>query len=178
MKTITKRKVIFTITGLFLVTGLFSLTGEALAERVDLSWLPSSLQTFMGQIIALNPAGEGEVLRYYDLLIKKTDNGDDPASYRSGDIVAARPHGHEWSHSERQNFWIVKMYITETQMKELTSPKRERVVRDESDRELSDPDEVQFETVMRRKYRIPPQALEQLKEGKLIRQNYAKEKSN
>lgn len=175
-----KRKLIFTLIALIISTALFSLTGTALAERVDFSWLPSPLQTFMGEIIALNPAGPGESPRYYDLLIKKVDTGTGPSAYRAGDIVTAREHGHEWSHNEKANFWIVKMYLTETQVEELTSSEMEPVPQDEleEDMVLEDMDEVDvMRTKARRKYRIPPEAVESLKEGKLIRRTYAEEKS-
>ena len=171
-----KRKIIYALAILITLTTLFSFTGAALAERVDFSRLPSPLQTFMGQIIALNPAGPGETTRYYDLLIKKVDTGSGAGAYRAGDIVVARPHGHEWSYNEKNNFWIVKMYLTETQAQALTESEMERIPEDE----LEEGMEVEMDmmrTKARRKYRVPPEAVEDLREGKLIRKNLAVEKT-
>ena len=168
-----KKKVVLTLGGIMIVLTLFSFTGNALAERIDFSMLPHAVQAFMGKIIALNPAGPGESPRYYDVLVKKQDTGSGSGAYRAGDVVAVRPYGHEWSHNEKNSFWIVKMYLTETQIQALTAPKEEPV----PEEELED-DEYQemMRMISRRELYIPPEVIEQLKAGGIMPKNVLRER--
>lgn len=173
-----KKKLIISLSGLVVVLLTFSLTGSALAERIDFSELPSPVQGFIGQVIALNPANFGEAPKYYDLLVKKVQTGSGKGAYQPGDIVTAKPYGHKWSSTEKQNFWIVKMYLTETQVQELTSPKQRPLSPEElKERGIDEGEaEEEMETVARRKYHIPPEAIEQLKEGGIIKKDFIKER--
>ncbi len=60
----------------------------------------------------------------YELLIKKTQTGEGKGAYEPGDIIMIKEQGYNWSSSERQNFSIVKMELTENQLEQLTKPKQ------------------------------------------------------
>ncbi|MFA5039464.1 MAG: DUF2341 domain-containing protein [Candidatus Omnitrophota bacterium] len=66
----------------------------------------------------------------YELLIKIGDtkianaDTDKRAAYKEGDIVMIRPAGHPWGAQEREQFVIIKAYLTEREADELMSPKR------------------------------------------------------
>ncbi|MGM0482367.1 MAG: hypothetical protein ACQEP6_00680 [Patescibacteria group bacterium] len=172
-----KKKIIYSSLAVLVILVAFSITGTALGERIDFSELPGPMQAFMGEVIALNPAGPGEAPRYYDLLIKKVKTGSGSGAYRAGDIVTAREYGSKWSSAEKNNFWIVKMYLTEAQVQELLSPQTEPIPEEEKkemDEEFLDEEEERM--TARRKYYIPPEALEQLKEGGMISKGYVKER--
>lgn len=154
---------------LILGLGTLSLAGPALGERISFDKLPPSLQAFVGQVIALNPAGPGEAPQYYDVLIKKTQTGSGSGAYKAGDIVTVRKTPAHWSSAERNNFWIVKMYLTPEQAQSLTEPLKKQV----DSNKKGAPEE---EMVSRRKHYIPPQAIKQLQEGEILPQGELQER--
>jgi len=65
----------------------------------------------------------------YDLLIKIGNNyNPDPeedarASYKNGDIITVRPHGFNWSKTERNSYLILQVYLKKKEADILMSPK-------------------------------------------------------
>ncbi|MCP4649725.1 MAG: DUF2341 domain-containing protein [PVC group bacterium] len=77
----------------------------------------------------LMQAGERSGARSYDLLIKVGDNSHrdpkkDANAYKDGDIVVVKPTGHTWGASEKKEFLIVQVQLTESEAKTLTRPKQ------------------------------------------------------
>ncbi|MCK9555385.1 DUF2341 domain-containing protein [bacterium] len=74
--------------------------------------------------------GERPGTRLYDLLIKVGDNvsadsGEDAvASFKNGDIVIVRPAGHKWGAQEKRKFLIVRVYLTDEEVKDITQEKK------------------------------------------------------
>lgn len=165
-----KKKLITTTIIIFIALGTLSFTGTALGERISFEKLPQGVQKFIGGVIALNPAGPGEAPQYYDLLIKKTTTGEGKGAYQAGDIIAARPTTAKWSKSERQNFWIVKMYLAPSQAKELVKPKTKPTESEQP------PEEQEPETLKRRKYYIPVENLEKVENEELVKKEIIRSK--
>jgi len=89
--------------------------------------------------------------KLYELLMKKYDTTvregeDDSGAYKRGDIVMIKPKGHLWGVSERRNFVIVEVYLTEQEREDLMKPET-KLVRSEDGKPV-------FETVRRRKHRL------------------------
>lgn len=74
--------------------------------------------------------GERPGTRLYDLLIKVGDsvsadsNEDAVASFKNGDIVIVRPAGHKWGAQEKKKFLIVRVYLTDEEVKDITQEKK------------------------------------------------------
>jgi len=89
--------------------------------------------------------------KLYEVLMKKqdtvvTEGEDDSGAYRKGDIVMIKPKGHLWGASERRNFVIVEVYLTEQEREDFMKPET-KLVRSEDGQPA-------FETVRRRKHRL------------------------
>jgi len=89
--------------------------------------------------------------KLYELLMKKHDTAvkegeDDSGTYKRGDIVIIKPKGHLWGASEKRNFVIVEVYLTEREKEDFMKPETE-LVRSEDGKPV-------FETVKRRKHRL------------------------
>jgi len=75
-------------------------------------------------------AGKRPGTTLYDVLIKLGDNHsldseeDARACYKHGDIVVVRPAGHLWGAEERKRFLIIQVYLTGTEVQEITRPKK------------------------------------------------------
>lgn len=72
--------------------------------------------------------GQREGAALYDLLVKlrsrPTGTGDgEMASFKEGDILMAKPHGHEWSKTEKTSYLIIQIYLTEAEAAQITRPK-------------------------------------------------------
>lgn len=142
----------------------------AFGERIKFNELPGAVIDAILGIIRQNPAKPGEPAQTYELLIKKAQTGTGAGAYREGDIVAIKPLGHEWSAGEIQNFWIVRMELTETQAEELMKPKeKETGKKDESGLSV-------MEMEARRKYYINPEILQKAEKGEELRMEDVKER--
>ncbi len=142
----------------------------AFGERIKFNELPGAVIDAILGIIKQNPAKPGETAQIYELLIKKAQTGTGAGAYQEGDIVAVKPLGHEWSAGEIQNFWIVRMELTETQAEELMKPKeKETGEKDEAGQPV-------MEMEARRKYYISPEMLRETETGQKLNKDEIKEK--
>ncbi|MDD5643967.1 MAG: hypothetical protein PHO00_00765, partial [bacterium] len=110
--------------------GLFHIKA---AEEPEEAKDPDKIETIGPDEFDLEKAieeGERPGTKLYDLLIKVGDNvslnqqEDAVASFKNGDIVIVRPSGHRWGAQEKRKFLIVKVYLTEEEVKDITQEKK------------------------------------------------------
>lgn len=145
------KKLLITITFALAISVFFS--WRTFGEVIPFSELPLKLQAGILRLLGQTPAQPEEGTQIYELLIKKTQTGTGEGAYQAGDIVSARPKGHNWSAGEINNFWIVRMILTPSQAEALVQAKEIVTGVDENGEEIK-------ELLARRKYYIEPELLE------------------
>ncbi|MFC1701107.1 hypothetical protein ACFLZ0_03165 [Patescibacteria group bacterium] len=90
----------------------------------------------------------GHITRTYEMLIKKSSTGVGSGAYEAGDIIMIKPEGYNWSSSERNNFYIVKVRLIRQQTRILDDPKVK--ITDMTDKDGNYITETEF----RRKYKV------------------------
>ncbi|MFH1691518.1 MAG: DUF2341 domain-containing protein [Candidatus Omnitrophota bacterium] len=75
----------------------------------------------------LETGGRRSGTKLYDLLIKVSGNQNlDSAQnsaglYKTGDVVLAKPHGYNWSETERNSYLIIQVYLTDKEAADVMS---------------------------------------------------------
>lgn len=90
----------------------------------------------------------------YELLIKKNQTGTSATgAYEVGDIIMIKPEGYNWSSAERQNFYYVKIQLSQGQLKQFVN------VKERDTGEVDENGEPIMELQKRRKYNLDVQGL-------------------
>lgn len=81
---------------------------------------------------------------------------DARSSLKKGDVIAIFPEGHGWSDTEKNSYLIVKLKITEKEMKELTAAKVRKVEgkKPEADQKNEKNERTEEETILARQYKL------------------------
>ena len=100
--------------------------------------------------------------RMYEALVNIVDEKtadpveDARSSLKKGDVIAIFPEGHVWSDTEKYSYLIVKLKITEKEMKELTVAKTQKVEAKKSEigQENDKMERMEEETIIARQYKL------------------------
>ena len=81
---------------------------------------------------------------------------DARSSLKKGDVIAIFPEGHEWSDTEKNSYLIVKLKITEKEMKDLTVAKTQKIEGKKSEigQENDKMEKTEEVTILARQYRL------------------------
>ncbi len=108
-----------------------------------------------------NQKPENQIAIYEALVNIVDEKASDPvedarSSLKKGDVIAIFPEGHGWSDTEKNSYLIIKLKITEKEMKELTLAKTQKVERKKSeiDQENDKMERMEEETILARQYKL------------------------
>lgn len=120
-------------------------------QKYKPSWIKISLLAL--GLVALIAGGYFLVKKFwpsapqtvYEMVVQVRDQPDeDPVedartNMKKGDVLVAFPVGHKWSETEKTSYLILKMKLTQEQLKKLTTPEKEQAEQESGDAKAKHP---------------------------------------